>query len=416
MRSLLSYLMFWSLLALGACTVPYELSQRNLAVLYDEKTGLTEPQYCLQHLSDSISVLYYALQLHDFLYQQTDNDPVYRAHIRLKVLIRDSYESKVAEDSLVVSFSDSAHFQHNYVLHDSLLLKLPTAFEKLLELVVTDMNTMQQVTHYLMAYKVYEGDQQFFLARAQDGNPLYRSYITEDESFSLEAPLGHAGNLTVRFYHRDFPISIPPFAIDYGESFNYKEDSLFSLPLQDGKTGPLAFRRPGFYHFQADSSKKEGFTLFLHGSDFPRIGTVTGTLEPLRYITTSREYQVLSSAGSVKLAIDSFWLENCGNINRARAQIAKYYNRVQDANRHFTSYLEGWKTDRGMIYIVFGPPTHVFRDVNTENWVYGDAGYSLSLRFSFVRVDNPFTYNDFNLYRNPTYKEVWYHAVENWRR
>ncbi|HRY33601.1 MAG TPA: GWxTD domain-containing protein [Bacteroidales bacterium] len=416
MRSSIRYLLFCSLWVIGSCTVPYELSQRNLSVLYDEKAGFTGPEYALHHLSDSGSVLYYSLQLHDFSYQKTETDPVYRARIRLKVLIRDSYESKPVEDSLIVLITDSAHFQHNYLLTDSLLLTLPTGYEKLLELVLTDMNSAQEVTHYLMAYKVYEGDQQFFLARGLDGNPLYRPYITEGEAFTLEAPSGHTGNLLVRYYHRAFPIAIPPFAVDYGESFDYREDSLFSLPLQDGKTGVLAFRRPGFYHFQADSSRKEGFTLFLHGIDFPRITTVDGTLEPLRYITTSREYQALTSAASIKLAIDSFWLENCGNINRARAQIAKYYNRVQDANRYFTSYLEGWKTDRGMIYMIFGPPTHVFRDINTENWVYGDAGYSLSLRFSFVRVDNPFTYNDFNLYRNPTYKEVWYHAVENWRR
>ena len=37
-----------------------------------------------------------------------------------------------------------------------------------------------------------------------------------------------------------------------------------------------------------------------------------------------------------------------------------YYRRVRFANEEFTQYKDGWKTDRGMIYILFGPPNQVF--------------------------------------------------------
>ena len=39
---------------------------------------------------------------------------------------------------------------------------------------------------------------------------------------------------------------------------------------------------------------------------------------------------------------------------KAKSLIAIYYNRIQNANLHFTTFKEGWKTDRGMIYVVFG--------------------------------------------------------------
>jgi hypothetical protein len=96
--------------------------------------------------------------------------------------------------------------------------------------------------------------------------------------------------------------------------------------------------------------------------------------------------------------------------------IKLYYNRVMDANRFFTSYLEGWKTDRGIIYIIYGPPNVVYKGRNVEGWVYGEDKNMLSINFTFRKLDNPFTDNDYSLTRSPAYKDGWYIAVDNWRR
>ncbi len=44
-----------------------------------------------------------------------------------------------------------------------------------------------------------------------------------------------------------------------------------------------------------------------------------------------------------------------------RVSMQEYYNRVAYANEHFTHFFSGWKSDRGMIYILFGPPDDVER-------------------------------------------------------
>jgi GWxTD domain-containing protein len=36
----------------------------------------------------------------------------------------------------------------------------------------------------------------------------------------------------------------------------------------------------------------------------------------------------------------------------------EYYSRIEYANKNFKSYTEGWLTDMGMVYIVFGPPNY----------------------------------------------------------
>ena len=96
--------------------------------------------------------------------------------------------------------------------------------------------------------------------------------------------------------------------------------------------------------------------------------------------------------------------------------IQKFYGRVVDANVFFTSYHEGWKTDRGLIYLVYGPPKIVYRGDGIEEWLYGEKGNSNSIRFQFLKVVNPFTDNDYSLVKSPSYKEKWYNIVNTWRR
>ena len=89
---------------------------------------------------------------------------------------------------------------------------------------------------------------------------------------------------------------------------------------------------------------------------------------------------------------------------------------MHESNKLFTSFQEGWKTDRGMIYIVFGAPNKVTKTKNGEIWTYGVSGNSASVVFSFLKIINPFTENDYYLERSESYKEPWYQAVDMWRQ
>ncbi|HLF13985.1 MAG TPA: GWxTD domain-containing protein [Bacteroidota bacterium] len=64
----------------------------------------------------------------------------------------------------------------------------------------------------------------------------------------------------------------------------------------------------------------------------------------------------------------------------------EYYSRVAYANKHFGHYTTGWKTDMGMVYIIFGTPSNVERhpfEIDSkpyEVWTY----YELNRQFVFV--------------------------------
>jgi len=178
----------------------------------------------------------------------------------------------------------------------------------------------------------------------------------------------------------------------------------------------IALPQNGFYHLKTNNETKEGVTFFVYESSFPKIKNTEQMIMATRYIMAKKEFDNCMLATDKKAAIDKFWLDISGSNERAKELIRKYYGRVQEANKLFTSFQEGWKTDRGMIYVVFGAPNKVTKRKNGEVWTYGEIGNPNSIVFPFVKVINPFTDNDYYLERNEAFKAPWYQAVDMWRQ
>jgi len=104
------------------------------------------------------------------------------------------------------------------------------------------------------------------------------------------------------------------------------------------------------------------------------------------------------------------------DLASARELIRVYYNRVFYANLYFSSYKEGWKTDRGMIYIIFGPPRMLERDSEKETWTYFSRKGGNTAIFEFNRKENQFTNLDYQLERNTNSSSFWREAIESWRK
>lgn len=82
--------------------------------------------------------------------------------------------------------------------------------------------------------------------------------------------------------------------------------------------------------------------------------------EDVRWIITDEErntFKALKTDDEREQFIEQFWLRRDPDpdtdVNEYREE---YYQRIAYANEHFTSGIPGWKTDRGRIYIMFGPP------------------------------------------------------------
>ncbi len=168
---------------------------------------------------------------------------------------------------------------------------------------------------------------------------------------------------------------------------------------------------PGTYKFQLildDGTKKfkkeVPLYLSLESNMFIEMD-FNSLLELLSYVGTNEELDSLKQACDslrVKL-LGSFWSKRDPTpntpVNEAKEE---FFERVRYANEHFSGLRDGWRTDRGRIYITYGPPdeidSHPF-DINSppyEIWYY----YTQRLKFIFVDRNNNGEYELYNTYNN----------------
>jgi GWxTD domain-containing protein len=81
------------------------------------------------------------------------------------------------------------------------------------------------------------------------------------------------------------------------------------------------------------------------------------------YIITDQEraaFKKLSTDDERESFIENFWeRRNPDPSSPENEYKEEYYRRIAYANEHYASGIPGWKTDRGRIYIMYGPPDEV---------------------------------------------------------
>lgn len=85
--------------------------------------------------------------------------------------------------------------------------------------------------------------------------------------------------------------------------------------------------------------------------------------EDVDYIITDEErkaFKQLSTDEEREQFIEQFWLRRDPTPDTAENEFKEeHYRRIAYANEHYASGVPGWKTDRGRIYITFGPPDEI---------------------------------------------------------
>lgn len=195
----------------------------------------------------------------------------------------------------------------------------------------------------------------------------------------------------------------------------------------------IEFKTPvperGAYRFEVTmtSGESSGETQSLKARDFgvvspnfPDIESVREMAQAMGYLMGRDEHEellMIEDEDSLKAAMDRFWLENLESVDKASSVIEKYFNRVEEANRRFTNFKEGWKTDLGMMYILFGPPFYVERHVNFMTWIYGYNRQDPERVFRFERTrtgSDSYPFDHYVLLRDRSYHQVEYRQRERW--
>ncbi|HLR32716.1 MAG TPA: GWxTD domain-containing protein, partial [Fodinibius sp.] len=191
-------------------------------------------------------------------------------------------------------------------------------------------------------------------------------------------------------YSNYSPSSIAYKGIDYDEESEL-QTSQRVLTDYSSTYIEYQFANPGRgnYRFEVNAQRGDEEELFkardfgVKSDNYPAVSSARELARPLIYLMGEGDHEDLmeiSNSDSLKKAVDRFWLKNIGNANEARQVIKMYYQRVEEANKQFSNFKEGWKTDLGMIYVLFGSPWYTRDRLKELRWYYSynhnDPDYS----------------------------------------
>lgn len=185
-------------------------------------------------------------------------------------------------------------------------------------------------------------------------------------------------------------------------------------------------QRRGNYMFEVTAKKgnKEGVykarAFGVKSKNYPTIRSPFELARPLVYLMGEGDHEDLmkiSNPDSLKVAVDRFWLKTIGSTSKAKKVIELYYQRVEEANKQFSNFKEGWKTDLGMIYILFGPPWYTEDHLKELMWYfsYNHSDPEYSFRFYQPKLNNKyFPFYHYLLQRHNYYYTVQYLQRQLW--
>ena len=255
-------------------------------------------------------------------------------------------------------------------------------------------------------------------------------------------PAGANVSLQLQELESDTTVARPGFWLGYARSsLEFKGIDFEAAPLDTIQTTSRTLElgadlvtveinlpplEPGMYRILMEARETEGQPPFAEQSrefavreiDFPRLTEVDDLISALAYIASEREFEFISEGEASRerrRRFDAFWGGLFNDRQVAAGIIRLYYERVEQANLLFTTYKEGWKTDRGMVYVLFGPPEYVETRVDAETWHYDLSSQTALSTFVFGRASFSSTlrpaFENWVLQRSNSYETIWRRAV-----
>jgi GWxTD domain-containing protein len=419
------FLIVLVLYATSCKTAQTSFDPKDLSYLYNPLKNSINPRYGVFNQSDQVSVLSVKFFNKDLFFSEANPRGVPMAMMFISV--------RLYNISLGGTLQDTAFYNLEIVKEksrDEYLYKIPLKVEKGAEY-IAEVKIMDKIRqHMIQAFVTFNtlsdlNRYNFFAKGHFMQNEILNPVVRRNEYFNLIYARKPIDTLFIHFYKPYTDIPYPPTMVLPEKPVESKPDTI--VPVLYCDTMPMMFPRNGIFLCSTGKDIEEGFSFFNFGSGFPAMTTPEDMIEPLGYIASEEELNTLRSNIRPKLALDDFWIGCGGNVDKARELIRIYYTRVLYANNYFTSYKEGWRTDRGMIYIIYGPPDKLYKSAEEESWGYRKPAVRSRwgsrftpkedyLFFDFKKRDNKFSDNEYSISRSETVVSYWDQAVLAWRK
>jgi len=237
----------------------------------------------------------------------------------------------------------------------------------------------------------------------KDNEHVTQKYITQNKEYVVKSP--NSATLYVSQYKNDFSAASPPFT---DRNANADRFMFYDSTFKINSGSSFIPTKPGLYLFQQDTNAAAGFAFRCVNETYPKFSKISDLIGPLVFVTTEDEFKELLNSDGNKTKFDKVILDITRDKERAKTFMRNYYRRVELANQYFSSYKPGWKTDRGMIYLIFGLPDELSVNDGNEVWYYKTT----RTRFTFVKSGSVYDPDNYVLLRDKRFMETWFSVVD----
>jgi GWxTD domain-containing protein len=406
-------------------TTQQTADKKDLSYLYNPTKNPVNPRYNVINQSDESSVLSVKFFANDLFFSEANPQGVPTALMMITVKLFNISQGKVLADTAVLNINIVKETGKTEYIYD-IPLKVDKGIEYIAEVRILDRLRLAVVQAFVSFNTLSNYNKYNFQARGHfEKNELFNPVLRVNEYVNLVYTRSPVDSIYISYQKPFTEVPDPPSMQLPEKTIEYTPEKLVAIAYSD--TMPMMFPREGIYLCSVGRKIKEGFTFLNFGTDFPSMTSPGSMIEPLVYLASQDEVTAMRSAVKPKAALDDFWISCGGNIDKSRELIRIYYTRVLYSNYYFSSYKEGWRSERGMIYIIYGPPDKVYKTSEGESWGYRKPVIKSSwggrfsvqddyLFFNFKKRDNLFSDNDYYLSRSETLVTYWDKAIASWRK
>lgn len=398
---------------------------KDLSYLYNPTKSAFRPGFSVFNESAGRSVLTVRFPASSLFFSEANPKGIPIAQILITVKLFNISAGRLLTDTAFIDLDiirEEGRLDYLYKLP----LKVEPGYEYNAEVKILDQLKAEVVQAFVPFNTISPGNRYNFMARSHSGkNELLSPVVRPNQYVNLLYPNIQVDSLFISVFKPLSEIPYPPSILLPEKTIDYDPDTIIAVAWSD--TLPLMFPDEGVYFCAPERESEEGFTFLNFGPGYPVMNDPEFMIRPLAYLASEEEMNTIRSADRPKLALDDFWLKCGGNVDRSRELIRIFYTRILYANHYFTSFKEGWRTERGMIYTIYGPPDKVYKKSDEESWGYrrpvlkSSWGGRLHLQerylfFNFKLRNSRFSDNDYYLSRSETLVSYWDRAVASWRK
>ena len=393
---------------LGACVTAPIASVEHTTARYDYERHLLHPMFSVYHSSADSSELLMDIPAKDLLFAKHNETGAFHADFELMLVVSgDTLWSK-----------HSVKHSPEIPMRSGVRMRFPYAEgqDGRVYVQLIDPRRARVVSASVQVLKSEKGGHQDYLIEDAKGKAYVPGTVSSGATVYVSCARCEAEKLDIYQKTNAAPLPPPPFSANTFQADEYTADNLILSPFWSDNRRIQFQLSEGRYLISENSNTAGGRPLITVNPHFPEVSTTSGMAESLRYITSRTEFANINAPYNQRPDVEAFWNKCSDDREKVRDLIRIYYARVREANAYFTEAVPGWKTDRGLVHVVFGNPKKTVVESDQETWIYGEEDNLNALVFRFHRVSNGHTTNRFVMERNDQLmKTRWERAVTSWR-